>query len=156
MDAFALMEELPQISSGVIGFSQAEFRNLLKSRLQRKIIEKRMIESSCLICGLYIAEMLSRIADQTPQSWYVVDYIKAALEQDSKEKLRQGADICFLICSIFPERGHWRMMRPDDYAGIGIGLYYNYYCQSSREIGFHMSEHFNAMTSLTKECIDQL
>jgi len=155
-DAFALVEQLPRLKTGVLCFSLEEFRALLKTRIQRKIIDRKMIDSNCLLCGLYISELLTRITDQAPTSWYVVDYIKDSLEQNGMEKLRQGADVCFLICSVFPERGSWRMMQPGDYAGLGAGLYYNYYCRSGREIGHHMSEHFNAMTALTKECMNQL
>ncbi|MCK4540077.1 hypothetical protein KAU09_02915 [Candidatus Parcubacteria bacterium] len=105
---------------------------------------------------VYIARLLADIGRESPKSWYAIDFILEGNETGDPMLIKNGADVCFLLCSIFQERAKHRSMAISDYQKYGIGLYYQYYSSTDRVIGMHMSDNFNAMAEVTHESISQI
>lgn len=100
--------------------------------------------------------LLVEIGSRVPESWFAVDYFVKAEAENKPEALKQGANICFLVCAVFPPRGQIRCMKLEDYEAIGKGLYYNYYGQTGTVVAYFMSQKFQPMAEITKECIKRL
>ena len=116
----------------------------------------KMISEDVFLCGIYIAKLLADIGNESPKSWYAIDFVLEGNETGNPVVIKNGADVCFLLCSIFQERAEHRVMTINDYKKYGIGLYYQYYSSTDKVIGRHMSNNFNAMTEVTHESITQL
>lgn len=115
-----------------------------------------MISEDIFLCGIYIARLLADIGNKSPKSWYAIDFVLEGNKTGNPMVIKNGADVCFLLCSIFQERAEHRSMTISDYQKYGIGLYYQYYSSTDRTIGKHMSDNFNAMTEVTQKSIAQL
>ena len=70
--------------------------------------------------------------------------------------LQKGGDWCFLINSVFIERGNWRLMKPSDYNLLGKRFYFDCYQKTGREINFYMGNNYDLLSKLTKEVFDRL
>jgi len=44
-------------------------------------------------------------------------------------------------------------MSADYYQKMGESFYYQFYAESKKEIGYHMSGNFETMVGITKECV---
>ena len=133
-------EELVEVNEKEL---EEEFRSLILEEL----IKNKMLNTGLFKCGLYVSKLLSYTVKNIPESWYVVDYLEKNL--DDKKRLGKAADMCFLICSVFQERGNKRCMRLKDYQNMGTTIYFMLYSLSGKEIAFEMSENFKTMADLT-------
>lgn len=135
----------------VEGFKKMKI--LFESKISDILIKKHCIDKGFFFCGTYISDLLTSLARRVPESWFAVDYIMKSHETDSPYLLKQGANICFLICSVFKERSEIRVMRYEDYEKMGIGLFSRFYSQTGSEIGYHMSRQYKIMVDVTDECM---
>lgn len=135
----------------VAGFKKMKV--FFESKISDILIKNSMIDTGFFLCGNYISDLLTRIADKVPESWFAVDYIMKSHETGSPYLLKQGANICFLICSVFKERSEIRAMRYEDYEKMGISLFSRFYSQTGSEIGYHMSRQYKIMVDVTDECM---
>jgi len=133
----------------------SNFKALVSGTFMDILIKNRMIEKESIICGMYISEILNSIYKTEPEHWIASDYMFEALENDDPLATQRGANVCFLICSLFPSR-KGRCMRIKDYEIFGVSMYLQFYHQTGKEIGFYMSKQFNEMTEVTKECIEKI
>jgi hypothetical protein len=136
--------------------SQEEFKSLLLSTISDILIGRRYISAPFFLCGSYIAGLLTSVMIDTPKSWWVIDYVLQGHEKNNPATIQAGANLCFLICTIFKERADIRAMRYEDYEKLGIGLFYQLYGQTGKEIGYHMSDHYKKMVTVTDECVATL
>lgn len=131
-------------------------KNLISGKICEILLEKKMIEFGYIACGLYIADTLDRLTTKEPDSWYAIDYFLKAYEDKNPEILKQGANVCFLICAIFKARGNRRVMTVGHYQKMGVGLYMQFFRQTGQEIGYHMGKNFPIMAEVTEKCLKTL
>ena len=124
--------------------------------ISKTLFSSKMIGEDIFLCGIYIAKLLANIGNESPKSWYAIDFVLEGNKTGNPMVIKNGADVCFLLCSIFQERAEHRSMTIGDYQKYGIGLYYQYYSSTDSIIGRHMSNNFNAMTDVTHKSITQL
>jgi len=131
--------------------------NELKRRMEgiivKKIIKEEMINKGLFLCSIYIPQIFTEYLSSSPESWLAIDYTLKAKKLKSAFVFKQGGDVCFLICSIFPKRTRWRTMNPSYYQEMGEAFYYQFYAKTNQEIGYHMSGNFEIMVDITKECV---
>lgn len=135
----------------ISGFKKMKL--LFESKISDILIKKQFIETGFFLCGSYISDLLTSTANRVPESWFAVDYVMKSYETGSPQILKQGANICFLICSVFKERSEIRVMRYGDYEKMGIGLYSRVYSQTGAEVAYHMSRQYKIMVDVTGECM---
>ncbi len=132
------------------------FEELVRARIGSFIINNRLMNTDLFRCGLYVSHVLSEMLSKEVDSFYVTDYLIRGIEEDNAAVIREGADLCCVLCVFFEERERWRMMKPGDYVTMGIRLYSLYYSRTGKPIGSCMSRHFESIVSITKTCIAQL
>lgn len=120
------------------------------------LLKRKLLAPGFFICSRYIAVLLKRISSSVPESWFAVDYFIQGVKEGRPELIKQGADLCFLFCSVFPERSNHRNMNFKSYSKLGAGLYYNFYLRTGNDIGRFMSRGFEIMTEVTKQCFQSL
>lgn len=139
--------EFIQDKIGVVG--TGKLRMIFEKKITEAIIKSRRVGSDTLLCGIYVSKLLDEFAVRHPESWWAIDYANS----ENPLTLKKGGDTCFLICGVFPERGNIRMMDISYYQKIGAGFYNRFYNMTSKEIGYHMSQHFNEMAQVVRNCI---
>lgn len=137
----------------VLCVRSAEMRKFFESRLNALLLDRGIVQSNAFLCATYVARILSDIHASVPDSFYATDYFNRWVETGDDSELKNGADICFVLCSLFPERCERRAMRRCDYVDMGSGLYYRYYYEAQKEIAYHMSSLFEQMSDLTARCL---
>ncbi|MCG2699928.1 hypothetical protein L6274_02655 [Candidatus Parcubacteria bacterium] len=122
--------------SGVITAARSidELKRRMEGVIAKKIIKAKMIDKGLFLCGIYVPQIFTEYLSSSPESWLAVDYALWAIKRKNAFVFKKGGDVCFLICSIFPERANWRTI-------------------SKKEIGYHMSSNFETMVGITKECV---
>jgi len=130
-----------------------KLKTLFEAGIADILIRRHHVDSDFFLCGNYISGLLSSVVNTTPECWYVIDFIMEGLETNNPRRIQEGANVCFLICTVFRERSGLRAMRYEDYEKMGIGLFYQYYGQTGAEIGYHMSRQYRIMVTVTDECI---
>lgn len=137
----------------IISASQGQFKNILSGLISEVIFRHpSLISRESLLCGIYSAQILTHFIFEGPKSWWAIDYLVESVGAEDKIKsadaLKRGGDTCFLICSIFPERGNIRTMSLKDYQDIGIGFFQRHYNSSGVEISNFMSQQFGNMAKI--------
>lgn len=141
-------------SNGFIQISGLKkLKHYFESKISDILIRRDYIDTGYFLCGSYVSSLLTSISNKVPDSWFAIDYIIESNETNSPQLLKQGANICFLICSVFRERSELRAMRYEDYEKMGIGLFSRFYSQTGAEIGYHMSRQYKIMVNVTDECM---
>lgn len=131
---------------------------LLQGKMSEVIIKHNLISSEYFLCGIYISKLLLSImeAKNIPKSWFAIDYICEGNTSKNPQIIKQGANVCLLICTIFQGRAEIKMMTMNYYLGIGATLFRQFYRQTGAEIGYHMSQNFYTMVKVTNECIKNI
>ncbi|MFZ5572329.1 MAG: hypothetical protein ACOZF0_18165 [Thermodesulfobacteriota bacterium] len=135
----------------ITGFHK--LKSLFEAGIADILIRRRYVGSDFFLCGNYISTLLSDIVHDIPRSWFVIDFILESVESGDPLRIKEGANVCFLICSVFRERSELRAMRYEDYEKMGMGLFHQYYDRTGAEIGYHMSRQYRIMVTVTDECI---
>lgn len=160
MDLNDFLQELSILSQGrdsdskiILEVSPEKLKEEFRRMLLQEIAKQGLIDSALFKYGLYVADLLSKIIKDNPESWFAIDYLD---EEMSGESLRRAANICFLLSSIFQERAKIRCMQLKDYQQMGAGMYYMFYSSTGREIGFYMSRNFKTMADITLQSFQSL
>lgn len=137
----------------IIAVSQGQFKVFLSGLISEAIFKHpSLICRESLLCGIYSAQVLTQFIFENPKSWWVVDYLLEHAEAKDRQKgvnaLKRGGDLCFLICSVFPERSNIRIMTPKDYQAMGIGFFQRHFHSSGAEISHFMSQQFSNMAKI--------
>ncbi|MGM0629376.1 MAG: hypothetical protein ACQESA_03035 [Patescibacteria group bacterium] len=133
--------------------NKKEVRGFLEGLISKEIVKRKDIHSEYFFCGNYISHLLSSFVNSHPDSWIAFDHEKEYLESNKVEWLMRGADICFLICSIFEDRKGWRLTPEDFYYEKGRSMYYQLYLKERKKIGFYMCDNFEEMANITRSAI---
>ena len=86
----------------------------------------------------------------------MTDYLIRGIEEEDPGTLKEGADLCCIICIFFEERRNWRMTHAGDYVKMGIQLYSIYYAMTQKLIAGCMSRNFQDITAITRKCVEEL
>jgi hypothetical protein len=124
-------------------------KSIFESRIAREIFNRGLISSDILLCGIYVTNLLADLVTSSPESWWAIDY---ALSDESLV-VKKGADMCFIICGIFPERGDYREMNLPYYRKAGASCYSKFSGLTKSPIGYHMSQQFNVMADVVQGCM---
>ena len=133
-----------------------EFEERLKRQLFAEAVRGKLIGSDVFLCALYVSKMLAETAKKPSLCLVAVDYLLEHSKTGNAFVLRQGGDVCFLVCAVFLGRAKWRLMDENYYRKMGAGFYYQFYAITGREIGYHMSRLFEPMTKVTQKCLKNL
>ncbi|HAM52036.1 MAG TPA: hypothetical protein DCP92_15615 [Nitrospiraceae bacterium] len=148
-------EQLGREENGIFCLN-VTFEHMLKAKIGSFIIKNRLMNADLFRCGLYVAEVLGETLSKEYESYYVTDYYIRGIEDDNPVVLRQGADLCSVLCILFEERQSWRMMKRGDYVKMGIQLYSLYYAKTKRVIGWCMSRNFESIIGITRKCVKDM
>lgn len=151
--AHDIIGKIPELSGDLPVVNHGELKKLFEGKIIKILLDRRMIEFKFILCGMYVSKLLAGLSREIPKSWYAVDFFQKSREENNPYLLRSGADICFLISSVFKERGNWRTMKPAYYKEMGMGLFYQFHKETGLIIGLHMSEEFKTMADIADHCI---
>lgn len=137
----------------IVASSHGQFKVFLSGLISEVIFRHpSLICRESLLCGVYSAQVLTQFIFESPKSWWAVDYLQEYAEARDRQKsanaLKRGGDLCFLICSVFPERGNIRTMMFKDYQAMGIGFFQRHFNSSGAEISYFMSQQFSNMAKI--------
>jgi hypothetical protein len=132
------------------------FEDMLKAKIGSFIIKHRIMNADLFRCGLYVSQVLGETLSKKVESYYVTDYFVRGIEEENPLILREGADLCSVLCIFFEERLNWRMMKGKDYVKMGILLYSLYYERTKRVIGWCMSRNFESIVGITRTCVKDI
>jgi len=135
--------------------SKDDFIRKLEGQISQEILQKKMISHGIFVCGIYVPKVIAQYLSTSPKSWVVADYLyQNGIEEGSS--LQQGADVCFLICCLFPRRGNWGLMKISYYQKMGVSFYYRFYQQTGKEVGYYMSDNFDKIVDITNQSFNSL
>ncbi len=150
--SFLFKEDLPELKERFMVVSSGKMRQILETLILKVLMQNKMIEVSYFLCGNYISEVLTSLGSNVPESWFAIDFYT----KGNAEAMKQGANLCFILCSLFPKRTNFRTMNFHDYQDMGQGLYLRFYYSTGAEIGYLMSRLFPQMVAVTEQAIGEL
>lgn len=133
-----------------------DLEKMFEIQLNDFLFKNNLIGVNFFMCSIFISSLLKETSFSVPESWYAIDYILN--EEDTKDPslLLDGANNCFLLSTLFPERCERRNMKKDDYVFMGSGLYHRFYDRTGKEVAYYMSDLFEVMSDATFECIKNM
>ena len=155
-EAILLRKKSLKLKGEINLIDQKDFKTFLEGKIFDLLIRKKNIGSEFFLCGNYIAILLTEILSKIPETWFAIDYIINSNNTNNPKFLKEGANVCFLICTLFKKRSSIRCMKYDDYREMGKGMYYQFYSQTGKEIGFHMSIRYEIMVEITNKCLEEI
>jgi hypothetical protein len=154
-----LIKSNPDDASEVIRrIGGKKLNNYFEGKISKVIFDQKLMATEYFLCGIYVSILLSDLLKESsiPESWFAIDYVVGHNKSNNPELLKKGADVCFLINTVFKERGDIRCMNYDDYIKIGQTLYRQFYNFTGKEIAFHMHANYEIMVGVTDECLKNL
>jgi len=155
--AVDLKDDVPEkTSAGMLMTDEQKLEIIFERTISGILLKRKLLAPGFFICSRYIAVLLKRTSSSVPESWFAVDYFIQGVREGRPELIKQGAGLCFLFCSVFPERSNHRNMTFGSYSKLGAGLYYNFYLRTGKDVGRFMSRGFETMTDVTRQCFQSL
>jgi hypothetical protein len=154
--ASKLKKEVEENHKGLIIVNKNDLEKIFETRLNCFLLENNLIAVEYFVCAMFIASLLRETGFSVPESWYAVDYFIENQEKADPKLLLDGANVCFLLTTIFTKRCEKRGMKRSDYVSMGTGLYGNFYNQTGKDFAYYMSSLFDEMSDATSECLRAL
>ncbi len=151
--ALKIEQETPQFAKGVTVMNQAEVELVFHRGMLHELNKRNLISSELYVCSGYIAKLLSGMLASPFGRINAFEAIKIHSEKENPYILKSVADSCFLLLSVFPGAGRWRSMDTNYYREMGKGFYHTFYLATNKEIGWHMSQHFDLLCDIATQCI---
>jgi len=133
-----------------------ELKQLLAVKLFEQLKLVGALSSDFFFCSLYVAGVIVENIGGVKIGFWAVDYLLAHEKTRQAEFLKNGGDVCFLICAVFPNWASRRTLSRDYFFQMGGALYLDFYYQTGLEIGFHMSQLFGPMVHIVREALPRL
>lgn len=134
-----------------------DLKKAFEIQLNTFLLEKQLVGADVFMCASYISSILCQFGDKIPESWYMTDYLVKDQENGGDgNALKEGADTCFILCSLYPERCNRRVMKKSDYVSMGSSMYSAYYSKTGKEVIYHMARKFDLMSKVTAECVTKI
>jgi len=151
--ASKLKKEVIENQKDLIIVNTNDLEKLFEVRLNCFLLENKLIAVEYFVCAMFLASLLKETGFSVPESWYAVDYFIENNDTADPKTLLEGANVCFLLTTIFTERCEKRGMRRSDYVSMGTGLYGNFYNKTGKDFAYYMSFLFGEMSDATSECL---
>jgi lipid-binding SYLF domain-containing protein len=145
-------EDLPELKEGLTLVNPEKMRRIIEALIIKVLMQNQMIEVGYFLCGNYVSGLLSDLSSNVPESWFAIDFYA----KGSAEGIRRGANLCFLLCALFPGRTNIRAMSFHDYEDLGRGLYLRFYSSTGAEIGYLMGKNFSQMIVVARQAVEKL
>jgi hypothetical protein len=146
-------EVAKEAESGLIIAQSKDLDKMIEVKINEFLLGNNLLRVDYFMCSLFIASLLSKIGYEIPESWYATDYIFKANKDDNPYVLEDGANVCFILCSLYPERCSYRSMTRASYIKIGSALYLQFYNATNEEIGYYMGHYFEHMADIANHCV---
>jgi len=151
-----LLSRAHKLNNDIDESKNLDLKKKFEVRFNDILLQNRMVSSTNFLCAIYIAKLLSKISHSVPRSWYATDYLINGIENDKQVPFKEGADVCFILYSLYPERCEHRSMTKMGYIRMGVALYFQHYDITSQEVSYHMGASFEPMAEITRECVENL
>ncbi|MFH0923606.1 MAG: hypothetical protein V1825_02630 [Candidatus Falkowbacteria bacterium] len=131
---------------------------IFEGKISEILIDSKLISKGFFLCGIYVSKMLRDFVFTCPESWYAIDYIEMARQKGNPYYFKDGADMCFLLCSLFAGRTNRRRRATSKkmYIEIGGGLYYRFFSETKHNISRHMARNFETMVDVANEAVGRI
>ncbi len=129
----------------------SDLKSFFEKRINSALFERKEIASEKFLCSSYVSDLLANLKHKVPESWYLIDYILEVARKNTQLSIRASADFCFILCSLFPERGNHRLMKLEFYSKTGPSLYYYFFQKTGKLIGRYMGDNFTLMAEVVSE-----
>ncbi len=135
---------------GILVFT--DLKRFFEMTINQELFNLREISSENFICSKYVSTLLVNFSPKDWKKEYLVDYF----EEMSRNKgepflLQEGADFCFMVYSLFPRNKERFFTGLKFYFKSGITLYYLYYRETGKEIGYFMGKQFRLMAEIVSK-----
>jgi hypothetical protein len=117
------------------------------------LLNEGEINSILFRCVIYTSRIIAESIGKALDGFYSLQYYVEAINTDNLNLLREGGDMCYLICTFFPEYANRRFMTVGDCEQIGRQMYYKYYQKSENSLGLYMGNNFKTMVMIAQECM---
>ncbi len=153
-EAFEVQEKEEKVTNSGIFISDFErMREMIEKEMSKELLEKNALESEFFLCMKYVSKLLSETARQPLFSLYILDYLSKIESKEDHLPFKEAADLCFILCSLFPERTERRMMRWNDYVMMGKSLYGSFYQKSGLDIAYYMSTKYQTIAVIAHNAL---
>lgn len=137
--------------SGLLIVPDEELPQLFFQYITRAVTEHSLLFPEYVHCARYAAECCADLLHNSPRYETVFEYLREGYRLDSSEMLHRGADLCFLMVTLFPGRLERRSVDRSYYTANGRGFYDSWHRKSRqpRMIGLYMSQYFEFISDAT-------
>jgi len=151
----------PDLNGLICEVSSIDFGNVMRKLLWNRIKEGKFVSREAIVCGDYISNLLTMTIEPGEEfslGWRITNHLEMYEESKKPSMLLRGADLCFLIHSIFPRRtlGRKEVFTFSDYERFGKQLYSHHYAISDLEHSKLMSKYFYRMSTITRDSLVSL
>jgi len=151
--ALQIERDAPRFSKGITVVNKMEVEAIFEAGMLEALKKRNLISSEFYLCATYVAGLLSDMLAKPFDRIVAFDAIKTYADTQDSAVLKRVADSCFLLVSVFPGASLGRSMSSEYYREMGIGFYHSFYGVTQKEIGWHMSQHFNQLSEMATECV---
>jgi len=131
------------------------FENMIRAKMGAIILKEENVNFDLFRCSSYASRVMGKMLSRVPDSYYAVDYYIRANNENNPLLLRDGADLCYAICTFFEGRGNRprRATTLEDYFRMGEWLYSIYSGTTRESIGRCMSQNLKEIVAISQRCI---
>lgn len=156
-EAVRIGKNIPVLTDDEIAvFTEKSARLFFYSHIIDTLKEKKAISSTLFHCTSYVADLLVRLFSSEHFRLTAFGFWEEYAQSYNPYLLQRGGDACFVVSSLFSDKGTRRTMKTGYYQDMGARFYHSFYSQTLRPIGFYMGENFALMSDVTNECVSAL
>ena len=145
-----------RLKEDIILIGEKDISEIIKKQSFRLAAQQKLFNTEIFISLTYAAKMLEDFLTKTNTSMVISDYLLENDKNPSPQKLKEAANVCFLICTIFTGRLRWRLMNENFYTSFGPMLYKIYYSQTNKAFAYCMQAHFKTTSEITSQAINSI
>lgn len=145
-----------RLKENIMLIGDKEMSEIIKKQSFKLATQQKLFNTEIFISLAYAAKMLEEFLTKTKSSMIISDYLLENDKNASPQKLKEAANICFLICTIFTGHLHWRLMNENFYSSFGPMLYKIYYSQTNKTFAYCMQAHFETTSRITSQAINSI
>jgi len=140
-------------TDGLMVVNAVDLKKIFEVRLNNFFLDHDMIGLNFFSCSMFVASLLTEVALRPPKSWYATDYVIEYEQKSNPREILTGANVCFVLSSLYKERCERRTMSRQTYIDIGSGLYGRFYNLTQKEVTYNMSKSFELLSDVTHQCL---
>lgn len=121
-----------------------------RQKMNHLLLEEKIMDPDLFRCVLYASAVVAKTFHETPESFYITDYLIRGQEENDPAIIKEGADCCFLLCSFFPQRAERKGMTLKGLFQLGIHAYFSLYTMTRSSMGLCMGERFPEVVDIAQ------